>query len=542
MERLIVFAKLLSLTILAFGIISVAQAQKCEPPSFEVSPLHLEPVIGGLNFPVYVTHAGDGSGRLFVVEKDGLIRIIEGGQILAEPFVDIRDQVATTGEQGLLSIAFHPGYQANGRFFMFYSDRESSSSLVVEYLVAEDDPNQAEPEGRVLLRVPQDEDMPFHRAGQMQFGPDGYLYVAIGDGGGYPAPQAQDLSSLYGSILRLDVDRGDPYAIPADNPFVGVAEVREEIWAYGFRNPWRFSIDPCTGQLFVGDVGEQRYEEVNLVEPGVNYGWPVAEASHCMERADGACGLERFGKPIFEYAHASIDPSGGNAVIGGYIYRGTSFPELVGHYLVADFSSGRIWALSKVEAWDVAGHYSFWKPKEVAHQAENLASFGVDEDGELYALGFVSGTLFRVVPERNPLEPLGADLLAEESNNVLFDGWAPVEGGQDGAERWRWALGPRSALQFVLEEGQMLELDLRITNPIPGQDILIEVNGVTVLALVDLEQGERREQVRFEGTAGVNRIVFTHQDWNMNETIFAEGDSRNMAVRFDKLSIKPVSD
>jgi glucose/arabinose dehydrogenase len=381
------------------------------PASGAAPEINLELVASGLTTPVLVTHAGDGSGRLFAVERNGLVRIIEDGEALAEPFIDISDLTVTEGEQGLLGLAFHPQYAENGRFFVYYSAAGEPRSVIAEYRVREEHPNRAYDEGRVVLEVPQPPS-PLHKAGQLKFGPEGYLYIALGDG--RAEWQAQSVADLLGTIVRIDVDGGDPYRIPndnplvdpasrqrieaeqADNPHLNLAAARGEIWAYGLRNPWRFSFDRCTGRLFVGDVGEITYEEINLIEPGRNYGWPIMEGPECHGERLELCAQNVFDKPIHAYPHLNLDPEGGGgrAVVGGYVYRGREFPELVGRYFFADLTSGRIWALSEDPAWRVDEVFQ--------RDGSTFVSFGEDEVGELYLVSINSGTIERIVVARTP--------------------------------------------------------------------------------------------------------------------------------------------
>ena len=301
--------------------------------------LSLKPVIQGLSAPGHLTHAGDSSGRVFVTELGGVVYILQNGQLLETPFLDLRNQVANDWEQGLLSVAFHPDYRSNGRFFIYYVSNEDGAGVLSEFRVSAADPNRADPSTeRVMLRVPNE--LKGHYGGQLQFGPEGYLYLGIGDGMIFGAArrQSQDLSIFPGKLLRLDVsDDSVPYTVPADNPFVGKDGARPEIWAYGFRNPWRFSFDE-SGRLFVGDVGHERFEEVNIVTRGGNYGWPFFEADACLVegfRAGVGCRLAalryQFKGPITTYDHLSLDPDGGgNAITGGFVYRGEALPELHG--------------------------------------------------------------------------------------------------------------------------------------------------------------------------------------------------------------------
>lgn len=365
-------------------------------------------IAGGLDDPLYVTHAGDGSGRLFLVEQKGRIWVIENGRRLGRPFLDISSRVIapSQSEQGLLGLAFHPGYATNRRFFVNYTRVPDGATVVAEYR-ASGDPALAERGERVVLQVPQPHST--HNGGMIEFGPDGYLYVALGDGGplGDPRNRAQNLDELLGKILRIDVDGGTPYAIPPDNPFIGGG--RPEIYAVGFRNPFRFSFDRKTGDLFVGDVGEHRVEEIDLVLPGRNYGWSIMEGSLCFRPAN--CSLEGLEPPIAEYprpvehglrrrgdAGETADRArtlfhhpqrGGQrcAVIGGYSYRGAAIPDLQGMLVFGDLCSGEIFGLSgDGEGIRVLLKTGFF-----------ISSFGQDEAGELYILG-LGGSLHRIVP------------------------------------------------------------------------------------------------------------------------------------------------
>lgn len=363
-------------------------AQDADPclasPTTPMPPVRLSLVAGGFEQPVFVTHAGDGSGRLFVVEQPGVIRVIEDGAALKTPFLDIRNRVAFRGERGLLSVAFHPNYASNGRFFVNYTSNRNGQTVVAEYRVSAD-PNVADTSERIVLEI----DQPFanHNGGQLQFGPDGYLYIGMGDGGagGDPLGHGQNRATLLGALLRIDVDRGDPYAIPSDNPFVGQADARPEIYAYGLRNPWRFSFDRCNGRLFLADVGQDRIEEVDLIVKGGNYGWNTMEGNACFPPGS-VCVQGGFELPIATYAHS--DPEGGFSITGGYVYRGRQFPALMGRYFFADFVSTRLWSLTEVTA-------DRWEMQTLMVAGFNISSFGEDEAGELYVTGF-DGNIYRL--------------------------------------------------------------------------------------------------------------------------------------------------
>ena len=365
-----------------------------------LSTLRLERVFADISFSssVYLTHAGDGSGRIFVVERNGIVRVLPAGGGAAGNFLDIRDRVrAVPLEAGLFCLAFHPDYRANGRLFAFYTHHDGSglSVRLAEFGVSPDDPDRALPASeRVLLSVPQP--APSHNGGQIAFGPDGMLYLSLGDGEdpNDPHRHGQDRGTLLGSILRLDVDRRDPgleYAVPPDNPFAALDDgSRPEIWAYGLRNPWRFSFDRLDGALWAGDVGQNTWEEINRVEKGGNYGWSQMEGFHCFPPGS-ACDPAAFDLPFFEYNHAE-----GLSVTGGYVYRGSRLPDLQGSYVFGDFASRRVWALDPGQA-PAASRLLGTSPSA-------LVSFGEDEDGELYVVGF-DGRIYRLAPK----EPGGAD-------------------------------------------------------------------------------------------------------------------------------------
>lgn len=310
----------------------------------------------------------DGSGRLFVVEKIGHIHIIENGQLIDEPFLNIEDRVnARSNEMGLLGLAFHPNYAQNGYFFVNYTG--SGGDTFISRFQVSGDPDKANPSSEVnLLRINQP--YPNHNGGSLDFGPDGYLYAGLGDGGsaGDPQGNGQKLTTLLGKILRLDVDSAEPYAVPADNPF------GDEIWAYGLRNPWRISFDSATGDLYIGDVGQNVWEEINHLpagsQGGVNFGWKFREGSHPYD-GNAPAGLT---DPVAEYSHAE----GGCSVTGGYVYRG-SMPEWNGIYLYGDYCTGFVWGLIQVDGQ--------WQAQVLFDTDVNITSFGQDEAGDVYLIG-----------------------------------------------------------------------------------------------------------------------------------------------------------
>ena len=365
-----------------------------EPTAPAGLKLRLVDAFGGMTFtrPVGLIHADDGSGRLFVVEQPG--RIIVLGDASDHPkksvFLDIRDKVYDRGwEQGLLGLAFHPDFEQNGYFYVNYTTERTT--VIARYQADPAHPDRADPDSELVL-MEFDQPYPNHNGGQLAFGPDGYLYIATGDGGsgGDPQGNGQNLKTLLGKILRIDVDRQSGsrnYAIPPDNPFAGNRDgSREEIYAYGLRNPWRFSFDPATGWLWAADVGQNAVEEIDIIENGRNYGWNVMEGSLCHNPRTG-CKTDGFTLPVWEYQ--PLGGSGGASVTGGYVYRGKEIPELAGKYVFSDFMDGRMWVLE----------YDGKSPARVTEldiRQPEISSFGVDERGELYAC-ILDGKIKRIV-------------------------------------------------------------------------------------------------------------------------------------------------
>lgn len=354
----------------------------CRPAAPTPPRIRLEQIAGGLASPVYLTHAGDRSGRLFLVEQGGTVRIARDGRLLPRPFLDIRSRVLTGGERGLLSVAFHPRYAQTGRVFVNYTARPDGRTVIAEYRVFRFDPDAADPSEQVLLEIPQP--FPNHNGGLNKFGPDGMLYIAMGDGGsgGDPGNHAQNLRSLLGKLLRIDVDGGRPYTVPPDNPFAGRLDARPEIWAYGLRNPWRFSFDRCDGRLFLADVGQGSWEEINVLRRGGNYGWRIMEGSHCFAPPSG-CRTEGLIRPIAEYR-----TSLGCAVTGGYVARGAGSPGLIGWYVYGDYCGGQIWGLRESGP-------GRWTSTLLLESGLRISSFGEDEEGGLYVVHH-EGAVFRI--------------------------------------------------------------------------------------------------------------------------------------------------
>ncbi len=396
------------------GIVNRGQAASFLARAFEVFPIslpdiswRLEVVIDGISGGTTDLQAPTGDDRLFLVTRDGLIRIINDGEFNDVPFLDLTASVMTEGssERGMLGLAFHPQYRRNGRFFVFFTSLDGHSR-VYEYRVS-DNPDLADTESaRLIITLEQRPTSPVHKGGQLQFGPDGYLYVAVGDGGGFADPfrHGQNSHTELGTILRLDVDRSPTaesedndtdhsgedtalsYVIPSDNPFADGIDGLPEVWAYGLRNPWRFSFDD--GSIYIGDVGEESWEEVNIADAsvgGLNYGWNEMEGLHCFVVRCDPSGLVA---PAVDYSRDH-----GVSVIGGYVYRGSEIPEMTGHYFYADFAGRWIRTLRYADG-EVADHFD-WS-KVVADIPRYTWSFGRDGHGEIYVLGRWS--VLKIVP------------------------------------------------------------------------------------------------------------------------------------------------
>jgi len=354
-------------------------------PQIDISTV----VVPGFTRPVQVTHAGDGSGRIFVVEQEGRIRILDNGVVLPIPFLDIASRVASVGEQGLLSVAFPPGYTGKRYFYVYYTPVPGDNTVVARFRVTADNNIADSTIETIVLRVPQ----PFgnHNGGQLAFGPDGYLYIGKGDGGGGgdPLNSGQRTDTLLGKILRIDVESGAAsYSIPPDNPFRGVAG-GEEIWALGLRNPWRFSFDRLTGDLYIGDVGQGNFEEIDSQPAGIpggqNYGWNIMEGDSCYPPGTVGCNRTGLALPVFVYDHTL-----GCSVTGGHVYRGSAFPSLQGIYLFGDYCSGRIWGLRRNgTAWDNMGL--------LTTPALNISAFGEDEEGNVYVANHTGGEIRKIL-------------------------------------------------------------------------------------------------------------------------------------------------
>jgi glucose/arabinose dehydrogenase len=362
----------------------------------------LQLFLSGLTQPIFVTHAGDRSGRLFIVEQQGLIKVVVSGRVRPTPFLDLTQAVNYNTESGVLGLAFHPKYEINGRFFVYYTAKPPPNqsatvgdNTLAEFRVMPADPNVTIPNPTRILFALADR-APNHNGGTIAFSPvdsNPYIYVGLGDegGGGDSFGNAQNTATLFGKILRINVDNRQPtpqYEIPPTNPFVG-GPFQPEVWAYGFRNPYRFSFDRQTGDLFIGDVGQNLWEEIDVIpsllagQAGRNYGWPIREGTHCFSMSP--CSPGGLVDPILEYDH-----SGGScSVTGGYRYRGSQLPSLQGVYFYGDYCSGRIWRATRQVAT--------WTSVEALDTTENISGFGEDEAGEIYIVAH-GGSIFRLVP------------------------------------------------------------------------------------------------------------------------------------------------
>jgi glucose/arabinose dehydrogenase len=406
---LLALAPILSVSTGLFGSASPPEAA-AGPLAAPDNTLALQPFLtNGLTDPLLITKAGDGSNRLFIVERAGKIKVVVNGTIQGTPFLDLTSKIVSGSEQGLLGLAFHPQFKTNGRFFVFYTAKVPSpnptptvgDNTLEEYHAT---PGSNVADGAAVKELIRRTDrFENHNGGDLGFGQDGYLYVGTGDegSGGDPDNNAQDITaanarSYFGKMLRLDVDHGAPYTIPPTNPFFGQVDKRQEVWAYGFRNPWRWSFDRLTGDMLVGDVGQSRIEEIDVLpkgQGGLNYGWRIREGAHCYNTANPSsplpsCQTAGLIDPILEYDHSL-----GCAVIGGFIYRGTMFPTLQGNYVYADECSGRVWRARP--------QGNGWATSEALDTTLNPSAFGEDEAGEMYLVD-LSGGVYQVTANEQP--------------------------------------------------------------------------------------------------------------------------------------------
>jgi glucose/arabinose dehydrogenase/uncharacterized cupredoxin-like copper-binding protein len=483
-----------------------ARAGQTVMPSGELPgtpALALVKVAEGLADPVNVAAPADGSGRLFIVERIGRIRIVQDGELLEAPFLDLSEVVKTDFlEQGLLGLAFHPNYAENGRFFVYYSDwRTNGDTFLVEFSVSADDPNVADPESaKVLLTY----DQPYvnHNGGTLHFGPDGYLYLAKGDGGlaGDPYRNAQDLSTLWGKLLRIDVDgeNGQAYRIPEDNPFLGqvgyspvaneaaqdgdyLPDARPEIWAYGLRNPWQFSFDPATGDLYITDVGQNLWEEINVIEAGSvgarNFGWPVMEGAHCYPE-ESECGT--FGVlPVAEYDHSEE-----NCTITGIgVYRGQLSTTLDGIYFNADYCSGRFWGLTRADSGE-------WLYAELLDTDLQVSGAGMDEAGELYVTACTCEYERGYDPLENPGGTVWQLMAADQVPEGAETATTPAAAPEEVAEGTTAPAGEGNPIPVSLVDG-VIEMPASIP---AGLTTFAVTNDGTMAHNFEIEGGDLEEQ------------------------------------------------
>jgi glucose/arabinose dehydrogenase len=383
------FTLLLTLVTLAVPVASVAaQSAEWDSSTFAGS-YRLEEIFRGLSSPVGIIDPGDGSGRLFIVEKTGTIRVAIDGSVLDTPYLDISELVSGQSEQGLLGLAFDPNFAENGRMYVNYTDRDGNT-VVARYTSANPTSNEVDPETAVTI-LSQEQPAPNHNGGQVVFGPDGYLYIGLGDGGGQGDPDGngQNLQTWLGKILRIDVSGDEGYAIPADNPYVDGADGLPEIFISGLRNPWRFSFDSETGDLYIGDVGQGAWEEVNFLpageQAGANLGWSLFEGTECYS-PDGCDSDSGLVMPFFTISH---DSGQGCSVTGGPVVRGEALPSLDGVYLFADYCYGLIWATAR----DANGD---WQTAEPMETGLGISSFGTGPDGEVYIVD-LAGSIYQLV-------------------------------------------------------------------------------------------------------------------------------------------------
>jgi glucose/arabinose dehydrogenase len=440
-----------------------------------LSQISLQPAFPSLSFssPVDLQNAGDGTNRLFIVERSGRIRTFANNPATTSStvFLDISDKVRAGGELGLLGLAFHPNYASNGYFYVNHTrgflnnGSNPLRTIIARYQVSLSDPNKADSlSEQILLEYQQPYEN--HNGGQIAFGPDGYLYIATGDGGsgGDPQNNAQNRASLLGKILRIDIS-GSPYSIPPTNPYYANTQgYREEIFAYGLRNPWRFSFDSQTGWLWAGDVGQRAWEEVDIIVGGGNYGWRIMEGFACYNSP--SCDTTGLTLPIWDYGH---NASGGYSITGGYVYRGSGVPDLVGKYVYGDYVSQKIWTLS----YDGNGGA---QNALLLQSSISLSSFGVDEDGELYALDLSGGGIYRFD---------GAATSAEEPD--------PLPSGFELSQNYPNPFNGQTVIPYSLSK----EAQVKIT--------IYDLRGRSVSRLVDGYRPAGRSTVQWNGADQAGR-------------------------------------
>ncbi len=472
--------------------------------------LELVEYVGGFEDPVYVTNAGDGSDRLFVAELRGVVSVVVDGQALDEPFLDISEIVRDEdGEQGFFAVAFHPDYSTNGYFYAVYTKEPDGTNVLARFQVSADDPNRADPASLTEILTIKDT-IANHNGGDIAFGPDGYLFYGTGDEGGKgdPNERSQDGQSLFGKMLRLDVDSAEPYAIPPDNPFVDDPRIRDEIWSLGLRNPFRYTFDSQTGDLYIADVGQDAWEEID-VEPaaspgGLNYGWPIMEGFDCYPEDVLDCDTEGLTLPALVYPHESDAGAVlGCSITGGRVYRGAEAPFMDGAYIFGDWCTGIIWAGYRDDQ-------GAWQQMELLDTFVNWTSFGEDESGELYGTDQIGGRVFRLVfspalPVITEISPAGV-----------------IAGGTDFAIDLSGS--GFSQLSEVLLDGQDLATTFvdsgRLTAAVPAGFVLNP--GDRTISVRNGPDGEVSNQVTLLVTGSTFADPAFQEVWNRTDWLVAE--------------------
>ena len=498
-----------------------------------------EAFASGLDKPVDITHCGD--ERLFIVERDGAIRIVQpNGSVLSTPFLDIDPLVnSSPNERGLLGLAFHPDYLNNGYFFVNYI-KGNGDSRVSRFTVSANDPNVADPNSEMtIFEVPQFEWN--HNGGCLKFGPDGYLYASFGDGGGGGDPQetGQNRNTFLGKMLRIDVDGGSPYAVPADNPFVDDPNTLDEIWALGLRNPWRVSFDRVTGDLWIGDVGQNEWEEIDFQPAsspgGENYGWDCYEGNHVYETA-GCPNMSELTFPVFEYENTGAV---GCSVTGGFVYRGCEFPELYGHYLCADYCSGRIWRVTP----DGNGG---WDGVEIANLVNNqFSAFGENADGQLFIAQHGSGQISKIVASGELLTATDESCMGMSDGGVNFtiptDQFASVMWSDGSTEANRSDLNPGIYDVTVTTANGCEFTGNAEVNPGPGlgQPLSITVASDSLLSIPDVGANSYQWYLDGEAIPGADETTYTAQENGLYSVVVSFGG--NCEFSSDEVNVMVVS-
>ncbi len=496
-------------------------------PSSPLQPSRMtfQQVASGLSLPLFVTNAGDGSNRIFIVEQGGQIRILKNGSLTPAPFLNIAGLVSNftgaNGEQGLLCLVFDPHFSSNGIFYMTYTTTNPDpvflyTTTLARYHISATNPDVADPaSGTVLLSIPKK--YTNHNGGMLAFGPDGYLYMSMGDGGsgGDPDGNGQNLDTMLGKLLRLDVDTppppGQKYVIPPTNPFYGSTDpgVKKEIWAYGLRNPWRFSFDRLTGDLYIGDVGQSSWEEIDFQPAGSaggqNYGWNIMEGLHCYNDPTESC--DKSGKvlPVIEYDHLD----GRCAVTGGYVYRGSQYSLMTGQYIYGDVCNGQIYDLYDDPSLG-------WTPTLITQPPYLISSFGQDEQGELYVTDLLGGGVYHIqyagddvdLPLQIPSQPPYATTLDTRSATTAPDDPAASACGLPAglASVWFSYTPAKSGPVYFDTLGSNYDTYLAVWTGTRGALTPVACNND------DAVSGTAQSALGFEGTAGTRYLIEVAQN------------------------------